>query len=367
MKKEFIKSIKFLLLGVVVFASISSASAAGVAGSWVGPTATAPNGNVYGPINIGPSNQTKQGLFAAGNLYSNNNIFAGPNSFSQNYPGNLTGGSVSSTWFCLPIDTTGGSSGTGAIGFIKKIISANFVDAATTNPSANADCITKWADILTNNNILSLPTGTILGQTLYWDTTAPAKWKVNNIFKVNPTTNVASVTGKLDVSSDVTLNGNITAPTLASKTLCTDATGKFIACAGGTANPGGVLPLGTSEGQTLYWSNTTPVQWKANNVLSIDTVTPSVKISNGPLIVDLTGNSGSSGRDGIYIQSSLDNTNTRITTNRNAFQFWSTQNSANADIIGRDYVGRGGTFSSLVGGSSSNVCADNTGKLIVCP
>ena len=338
MKKEFIKSIKFLLLGVVVFASISSASAAGVAGSWVGPTATAPNGNVYGPINIGPSNQTKQGLFAAGNLYSNNNIFAGPNSFSQNYPGNLTGGSVSSTWFCLP-PASGGS----------------------------ADCITKWADILTNNNILSLPTGTILGQTLYWDTTAPAKWKVNNIFKVNPTTNVASVTGKLDVSSDVTLNGNITAPTLASKTLCTDATGKFIACAGGTANPGGVLPLGTSEGQTLYWSNTTPVQWKANNVLSIDTVTPSVKISNGPLIVDLTGNSGSSGRDGIYIQSSLDNTNTRITTNRNAFQFWSTQNSANADIIGRDYVGRGGTFSSLVGGSSSNVCADNTGKLIVCP
>jgi hypothetical protein len=338
MKKEFIQSIKFLLLSIVVGVSISSASAAGVAGSWVGPTATAPNGNVYGPINVGPSNQTKQGLFAAGNLYSNNNIFAGSASFSQNYPGSLTGGSVSANWFCLP-PVSGGS----------------------------ADCITKWVDILANNNILSLPTGTILGQTLFWDTTAPAKWKVNNVFNINPTTNVASVTGKLDVSSDVTLNGNIIAPTLLSKTLCTDATGKFIACAGGTANPGGVLPLGTSEGQTLYWSNTTPLQWKANSILTVDTATPSVKVNNATVVIDLTGNSGSLGRDGVYIQSSLDNTNSTISTNRNAFQFWSTQNNANADIIGRDYVGRGGTFSSLVGGNSSNVCADNTGKLIVCP
>jgi hypothetical protein len=192
-------------------------------------------------------------------------------------------------------------------------------------------------------------------------------WKVNNVFNINPTTNVASVTGKLDVSSDVTLNGNIIAPTLLSKTLCTDATGKFIACAGGTANPGGVLPLGTSEGQTLYWSNTTPLQWKANSILTVDTATPSVKVNNATVVIDLTGNSGSLGRDGVYIQSSLDNTNSTISTNRNAFQFWSTQNNANADIIGRDYVGRGGTFSSLVGGNSSNVCADNTGKLIVCP
>jgi hypothetical protein len=338
MKKEFIQSIKFLLLSIVVSASISSASAAGVAGSWVGPTATAPNGNVYGPINVGPSNQTKQGILAAGNLYSNNNIFAGSASFSQNYPGTLTGGSVSANWFCLP-PASGGS----------------------------ADCITKWADILANNNILSLPTGTILGQTLYWDTTAPAKWKINNVFKINPTTNVASVTGKLDVSSDVTLNGNIIAPTLASKTLCTDATGKFIACVGGTANPGGVLPVGSFDGQTLYWDTTAPAQWKTNTSLIINRSTPSVKIHAVPLVIDLTSNFGSIGRDGIYIESSLDNTNSTLVTNRNGFQFWSNQNSSNADIIARDYTGRAGTFSSLVGGSTSSVCADTNGKLIVCP
>jgi hypothetical protein len=374
MQKQIIKTLK-----VITFSVLLSMSFVSVYASWTAPINSAPNNNTTGYIDTSTSNQTKSGLLGAGNLYSNNNIFAGANSFSQNYPGTLTGGSVSSTWFCLPIDTTGGTSGSGAIGFIKKIIYANFVNAATTNPSANADCITKWADILTNNNILSLPTGTILGQTLYWDTTAPAKWKVNNIFNINPTTNVASVTGKLNVSSDVTLNGNITAPTLASKTLCTDATGKFIACTGGTANPGGVLPLGTSEGQTLYWSNTTPVQWKATDVLKILPLNGTVITKNAKLDINLLTKTGVAGRNAIFINSSSDNVNSTFITNTPTFTLFANriQYSGNpagpADIIARDYSGRNGTFSSLDSATNPGViypalvCKQATGKLFLCP
>jgi len=84
-KNELLKSVKVVILGLILSLSISYAYAA--------PTAIPPSGNVAGPLNIGPSTQTKQGSFiisnggfrSAGPALLNDIVIIGPDpSYIQN-------------------------------------------------------------------------------------------------------------------------------------------------------------------------------------------------------------------------------------------------------------------------------------------
>lgn len=106
-------------------------------------------------------------------------------------------------------------------------------------------------------------------------------------------------------------------------------------------------------------------------------------LNSGVLKIDLTcadcagtvKNPNPKGRDAIFINSSSDNkTSTLIVDNNNhtgtngtAFQFWSTANSDQADIIGRDsYLRDEYVFNAR--SNNKPICAQAAdGKLVVCP
>ncbi|MES2416311.1 MAG: hypothetical protein V4504_01270 [Patescibacteria group bacterium] len=324
MKKD-LQLAKIFVIGLVFGLSTLSALA-------FPPPANPPSGNVYGPINVGPNSQTKSGLFGAGNVYSNNNIFAGAVPFSDNYPGSLSGGAVSATWFCLPPAPagTGGSSGTGPVSFnTKNSIFGNIAEAAPAVVPPTGDCVTTWADVLSHG--IGLPTGTI-SQTLR-----------SNGSSWIPTSNLLNdyTTGKVSISQ----NGQLAPATT------------------GTLNVAGPILVDLKNGST-------------SNSTSKDTL-----ILNGKF-------AGSSDK---YVS---------IVTNGEYINFWSTAGSpqkranifagyvsldedldvangisagstistgANIDASSGNVLGMNGIFTGLGGSAASNICANSSGKLIICP
>ena len=181
MKKDFLQSIKVLILGLFLSVGVSYISAAtnGTGtGTWTSPSTGAPSGNVYGPLNIGPSAQTKTGQLSISNLLvgtniAGGNIFSGSTAFN-NYPSALNG-AVYAGYFCLN----------------------------TTDPDAPTDCLSAWP---TN----TLPAGSP-NQTLRKD---GISWKATSNLLNDYVTGKISISQNGQLAPDTTGTLNVAGPIL---------------------------------------------------------------------------------------------------------------------------------------------------------
>ncbi len=111
MKKQFIQTIKVVVLALILSVGVNFALAA-----WTPAPASPPSNNTEAPINVGASAQAKTGSFwDFGSIGTSTNIFSGVASLTGIYNGTHSPGVVSADWFCLK-PATGQPGGSNCIG-----------------------------------------------------------------------------------------------------------------------------------------------------------------------------------------------------------------------------------------------------------